>query len=263
MGLVITVANQKGGVGKTTTAVSLADFLAAAGSRVLVVDLDPQGNLTTSLGLEPASPPPVYLALLDPTRTPGLIGPARPYGLDILASGPDLAGAEAELLGLPDGRVRLRSALAQVKGGYDLVLVDCPPSLGILTVNGLAAADGVLVPVQCEFLALDGLASLSRTLSLVRAELNPGLMLTGVVLTMFDGRLGLSRQVVEEVRRFFPETFNTVIPRNVRLSEAPSFGRTIREYAPTSPGARAYEALALELMDRLLAKLTPKEAGRA
>jgi chromosome partitioning protein len=251
MGRVVVVVNQKGGVGKTTTAVNLAAYL-AVGSRVLLVDLDPQANATSSLGVDWRSVQrSVYDALMLNQPLESVIVPSVQPGLDLAPSAPALAGAQVELVGQPARDERFRRALAAVRDHYALIIVDCPPSLGLLTVNALVAADAVLVPVQCEYLALEGLGQLMETLDLVREGLNPRLQLLGIVLTMHDPRTNLSSQVIEEVRTHFPRaTFESVIPRSVRLSEAPSYGQPARTYDPASRGALAYAALAEELLKK-------------
>ncbi|MCX7624174.1 MAG: ParA family protein [Thermomicrobium sp.] len=250
---VIAVANQKGGVGKTTTAVQLAAYLAQGGYRTLLVDLDPQANATSSLGVDRrALEATVYEALLDPAESDGaLLAAVRP-GLDLLPSSGVLAGAEVELVAASRREYRLRDVLERLAPRYAVVLVDCPPSLGLLTVNALAAARSVLVPIQCEYLPLEGLAQLVTTLDLVKRRLNPSLDVLGVVLTMFDARTRLALEVVKEVRRAFgARVFRTVIPRTVRLAEAPSHGQTIFEYDPASRAAQAYRELGRELVERL------------
>ena len=244
------IVNQKGGVGKTTTAVNLAAGLALAGRPTLIVDLDPQGNATTGLGINKAGlHATVYHALVTGEPADKAIRDTAPLGLRILPSDIDLVGAEIELVGLERREYRLRTALAGVSGGYDYVIVDCPPSLGLLTINALVAADRVMVPLQCEFYALEGLAHLLKTVKLVRERLNPGLRVAGIVLTMFDGRTSLALQIRDEVQKYFPgEIFESVIPRNVRLTEAPSHGKPVMLHDLRSPGAVAYLELTREVL---------------
>ncbi len=260
MGRIYTLVNQKGGVGKTTTAINLAAALAQMGQRVLLVDLDPQANATSSLGMDKNKVAGgVYDALVDGASPRDHLLHSPQLKLALLPASPALAGAEVELVGMLAREMQLRQALAAIEANYDYVLVDCPPSLGLLTVNGLAAArDGVIVPVQCEYLALEGLGQLTHTLNRVRAALHPTLSIRGLVMTMFDSRISLAQQVVEEVRRHFPgKVFAAIIPRSVRLAEAPSHGVPISIYAPTSSGALAYQALAEEVLngDRLNAEV--------
>ena len=252
MGQTIACANQKGGVGKTTTVVNLGSYLAVAGERVLIIDLDPQGNATSGLGLDRNSiERSVYDAVIDGVQLGELIVSGPIDGLDVIPSAIALAGAEVELAPVEGRERRLRRLLSEVTEGYDYLLIDCPPSLGLLTVNALTAADSVLVPLQCEYYALEGLTQLLATLDLIRDHLNPALVMKGVVLTMFDGRTKLSADVAAEVRRHLgPYVFETIIPRNVRLSEAPSHGMPITQYSPESTGALAYAALAAELRRR-------------
>jgi chromosome partitioning protein len=251
--IVVGVANQKGGVGKTTTTVSLAAAVAQAGVRTLVVDLDPQGNATTGLGRRAEEgDPSSYGVLVEGLPVGDAVQRTEVELLDVLPSSLDLAGAEVELVPAFSRELRLRRALESVAERYDLILVDCPPSLGLLTINALVASDQVLVPIQCEYYALEGLGQLMRTVQLVGDNLNRDLELGGVVLTMYDGRTKLSQQVVDEVRAYFGEqAYETVIPRTVRLSEAPSFGQPITIFDPTSRGSRAYERLAHEVIARL------------
>jgi chromosome partitioning protein len=251
--IVVGVANQKGGVGKTTTTVSLAAALAQAGVRTLVVDLDPQGNATTGLGQRAEEgDPSSYGVLVEEMRVTDAVQSTEVDGLDVLPSSLDLAGAEVELVPAFSRELRLRRALEPVIDRYDVILIDCPPSLGLLTINALVAADQVLVPIQCEYYALEGLGQLMRTVQLVGDNLNRGLELGGVLLTMFDGRTKLAQQVVDEVRNYFgDQAYETIIPRTVRLSEAPSFGQPITVFDPSSRGARAYERLAHEVITRL------------
>ena len=249
----VCIANQKGGVGKTTTAISLAAGLAGFGARVLVVDLDPQGNASTGLGIRiEEGEPSTYGVLVDGDDPQAAVRATEIGGLWLLPSSLDLAGAEVELVPAFSREHRLERALERVAGRFDVVLVDCPPSLGLLTINALVASDEVLVPIQCEYYALEGLSQLLRTVELVSENLNRRLRVGGVALTMFDARTNLSQQVVEEVRDYFGElTYTTVIPRSVRLSEAPSFGQPITLYDPASRGARAYHRLAREVAERL------------
>lgn len=245
-------ANQKGGVAKTTTAVNLAAYLAQAGRRVLLIDTDPQGNATTSLGVDPRGlKVSLYNVLIEKTPIQQALTLTERVGLDLIPASTDLAGAEVEMARMMARERLLSRALQPLLPAYDYVLIDDPPSLGLLTINGLTAAHGVLIPVQCEYLALEGLSLLLGTIQQVREVLNDRLVLTGVLLTMYDSRTNLGQQVVEEVQNYFPDkVFRTIIPRNVRLSEAPSYGQTILSYAPGSPGALAYGALAAEFLQR-------------
>ena len=255
MTIIYALANQKGGVGKTTTAINLGACLARAGQHVLVIDVDPQGNATSSLGVDKhAVPLSTYDLLVRETPVAQVVQSTNHRRLDLIPAAPALAGATVELVNLPQREYRLQQALAGLEqaqdSAYDYVLIDCPPSLGLLTVNGLTAGgDGVIIPVQCEYLALEGLSQLARAIELVRRALNPDLRLRGLVMTMYDVRTTLSKQVVEEVRQHFPgQVFKAIIPRSVRLSEAPSYGEPIISYAPQSAGALAYAALAQELL---------------
>jgi chromosome partitioning protein len=253
MGLVLAVVNQKGGVGKTTTAVNLSASLAARERNVLLVDLDPQGNATSGLGIarEQGERPTVYHALLGEADARSAVMPTDVPHFFVLPSSADLVGAELELVSLEARESRLRTALDPLRDAYDYVLIDCPPSLGLLTVNALVAADRVLVPLQCEYYALEGLGSLLRTVDLVKASLKPALEIEGVVLTMFDARNNLARQVMNDVRANLPgQVYETVIPRNVRLSEAPSHGRPALLYDIESKGAQSYLQLAAEMLRR-------------
>jgi chromosome partitioning protein len=246
---VIAVANQKGGVGKTTTAVNLSAALVQRDLKVLLIDLDPQGNATSALWLWGTPPPHLYSALIEEQPLPDAVRVCK-EGVAVAPSSSALAGAEVEMVGLLARESRLGQAIALLARDYDYIFIDCPPSLGLLTLNGLTAADEVLVPVQCEYLALEGLGLLTKTVERVQRLLNPGLRLAHLLLTMYDSRTHLSREVVSEVRRHFPRTFRVVIPRNIRLSEAPSHGESIFRYAPSSPGAIAYAEAAAELLDR-------------
>jgi len=250
MGRIYSLANQKGGVGKTTTAVNLGAYLAHCGKRVLLVDTDPQANATSSLGVDKnALARSVYDVLIGAESATTLTLVTACMGLDLLPSSPALAGAEVELLHVIGRETRLRHVLRQVSPRYDYVLIDTPPSLGMLTVNALTASDGVLIPIQCEYLPLEGLAQLLHTIELIRERLNPELIVRGLILTMYDRRTNLARQVVQEIHDHFPTTvFQSVIPRNVKLSEAPSYGEPILTYAPDSPGGMAYEALCQEIL---------------
>ena len=250
MGRIYSLANQKGGVGKTTTAVNLGAYLANCGKRVLLVDTDPQANATSSLGVDKnALARSVYDVLIGAESASSLTLVTACMGLDLLPSSPALAGAEVELLHVIGRETRLRHALRQVSPRYDYVLIDTPPSLGMLTVNALTASDGVLIPIQCEYLPLEGLAQLLHTIELIRERLNPELIVRGLILTMYERRTNLARQVVQEIHDHFPTTvFQAVIPRNVKLSEAPSYGEPILTYAPDSPGGVAYEALCQEIL---------------
>jgi chromosome partitioning protein len=251
MGRILAITNQKGGVGKTTTAVNLGASLAVAERRVLIVDIDPQGNATSGLGVRKrADMLTVYDVLVDGKPVEACVQRGIHFpSLDLLPSNRDLVGAEIELVGRPDREHILSRALEEVREAYDFILVDCPPSLGLLTLNTLTAADAVLIPIQCEFYALEGLSQLLGTIRLVQKGLNPELEIDGVLLTMFDRRLNLSRQVADEAREYFgSRVFTSAIPRNVRLAEAPSFGQPIATYDVLSPGAQAYLALAEELL---------------
>jgi chromosome partitioning protein len=256
VGRVIAIANQKGGVGKTTTTVNLAASLAVAEQRVLLVDGDPQGNATSGIGLAgDRFSATVYECLLgESTPSQAIVRGVQFRHLDVLAATPDLAGAEVELVDREDRDHAMRRALDQVSGDYDYVLIDCPPSLGLITLNMIAAADGLLIPLQCEYYALEGLSQLLNTVSLVQRGINPGLVIDGVLLTMYDARLNLSRQVASDAREFFGDkVFETLIPRNIRLAEAPSFGKPIIVYDVASVGAQAYMSVARELIARTLA----------
>ena len=248
MGRTIAIANQKGGVGKTTTAINLAASLAAAERRILLVDLDPQSNTTKGLGLT-AEQGSSYDALVGETPFADILQPTHLETLQIAPANRDLTGAEVELLGVDGREFRLKEALAPLRGRYEHIFLDCPPSLGMLTLNALVAAEGVLVPVQCEYLALEGLSDLMESMRRVQAAFNTHLKLDGILLTMYDDRVNLARQVAEDIRHHFGESvYETVIPRNVRLGEAPSFGMPVIKYDIHSKGAEAYLNLAREYL---------------
>ncbi len=251
MGTIYAIANQKGGVGKTTTAVNVAACIAAAGYETLVVDVDPQGNATVGLGVERDDGPGVYEVLSGEVAARTAVRPTPVERLSILTSSPDLAGAAVELPRLPGSETRLRTALAPLREDFAFILLDCPPSLGPLTVNALVAAERVIVPVQTEYFALEGLAGLLDTLSLIQRELNPRLTVAGMLLTMHDARTKLAQDVEREVREHFPAlVFDTVIPRNVRLGEAPSYGVPVIHHDPHCAGSEAYFELAKEVAAR-------------
>jgi chromosome partitioning protein len=252
MAHIISVVNQKGGVGKTTTALNLAAFLASAGKFILLVDLDPQANATSGVGIDhKALPAGVYEGLVGSHSLRNLIHPTAHEGLSILPATQALAGASVELVNMEEREHFLRKALLEVRNDYDYIFIDNPPSLGMLTINGLVAADSVLIPVQAEYFALEGLSQLLNTVNLVRDNIKPDLDVMGAVITMYDGRTRLSKEVLEELYRYFPDKiFRSVIPRSIRLAEAPSFGKTILGYDPASKAAKSYERLAREFLLR-------------
>ena len=251
MGKIIAVVNQKGGVGKTTTAVNLTAALTELGKKVLLCDFDPQANASSGLGIEKRKiKKTVYDIIINEAPVKEAVVSTK-YG-DVLPSSADLAGAGIELVGMPDTNYRLQKALNTIKEEYDAIFIDCPPSLELLTLNGLSAADSILVPVQCEYYALEGLSDLMATLRMVKKRINPGLEIFGVALTMFDGRTNFSTQVAQEVRKHFPgKVFASVIPRNIRLAEAPSHGIPVTAYDRSSRGAQSYRAMAEEIIKKL------------
>ena len=252
MARIIAIANQQGGVGKTTTAVNLSAALARLGEKVLLLDIDPQGNATSGIGLSKKEIKAcIYDALINGIPLERVVVPSRWENLYVVPATIQLAGAEIELVPTVSREVKLKEALAPIKNDYSIILIDCPPSLGLLTINALTAASGVLIPIQCEYYALEGLGQLMNTINLVRRHLNEELQIEGVLLTMYDPRTNLSEQVAEEVREYFKEkVYRTIIPRNVRLSEAPSHGLHILEYDPRSKGAEVYLSLAEEVRNR-------------
>ncbi len=255
MARVISIANQKGGVGKTTTAVNLSACIAQRGKRVLLIDADPQGNATSGLGIESHTEKSVYNVLVDDMDIAETILPTMIKKLEICPANINLAGAEIELVSMVSRENRLKEALTKIRDEYDYIFIDCPPSLGLITLNAFTASDSVLVPIQCEYYALEGLGQLINTIKLVQRHLNPELVIEGVILTMFDARTNLSTQVSREVEKYFGDkVFQTIIPRNIRLSEAPSHGLPITLYDDESKGAETYKKLAKELI-----KLTEKE----
>ena len=251
LGKIIAVTNQKGGVGKTTTAVNLSACMAERGKRVLLVDIDPQGNATSGLGKSGEGAATVYDVLIGNSDAAAAVVDTGFGPLRLIPTAIELAGAEIELVGMEDREKLLKAALEPLRAEYDYIFIDCPPSLSLLTLNALAAADSVLIPIQCEYYALEGVGQLVNTIKLIRRRLNPGLAVEGILLTMYDGRTNLCAQVVQEVRTHFrDEAFATMIPRNVRLSEAPSYGLPIHLYDARCSGARAYGELADELLER-------------
>lgn len=248
---ILAIANQKGGVAKTTTAVNLGTCLAASGKKVLIVDIDPQGNATSGLGVERSSLENcIYDILINNVSADNVIIETGIENLLCIPATIQLAGAEIELVSVVTRESKLKKALSPAAGSYDYIIIDCPPSLGLLTLNALTAADGVIIPIQCEYYALEGLGQLMNTIQLVQKHLNKKLAIEGVLLTLFDGRTKLSGQVAEEVRNYFKnKVYSTVIPRNVRLSEAPSYGKPITKYDPRSKGAKLYEEFAKEVIE--------------
>lgn len=250
--MIITIANQKGGVAKTTTAVNLSACLAGLGKKILLVDIDPQGNATSGLGISRLQGGRcIYDCLINGMPVTSIIVKTEIDGLDVAPATIQLAGAEVELVSAVSRELKLKRVLRPIKEEYDFIIIDCPPSLGLLTLNAMTAADRLLIPIQCEYYALEGLSQLMNTVALVKKHLNPGLEIEGAVLTMFDARTNLSIQVVEEVKKYFKDkVFRSIIPRNVRLSEAPSYGQPITLYDPKSKGAEQYQELAKEVVER-------------
>lgn len=251
MGKTIVIANQKGGVGKTTTAINLSAVLASLGNKVLLIDADPQGNATSGLGISKNLDKSLYNVLISDIKISEVMLKTNIINLSICPSNIDLAGAEVELVSLMSREHRLKNKIEEIKDSFDFIFVDCPPSLGLITLNALTAADSVLIPIQCEYYALEGLTQLSNTIGLVKQYLNPKLSIEGAVLTMYDSRTKLSNEVVSEVINYFKQNvFKTIIPRNIKLSEAPSYGQAINEYDETSKGAKAYIDLAKEVINK-------------
>lgn len=251
MGRVISIANQKGGVGKTTTSINISTILAKKGKKVLLIDADPQGNATSGIGIEKKTEKSIYDVIIEETKIEEVVLETQVKNLKICPSNINLAGAEVELVSMMSREYRLKERIEEEKENYDYIIIDCPPSLGLITLNAFTASDSVLIPVQCEYYALEGLEQLMNTVNLVKKHLNKELELEGAVLTMYDARTNLSNQVVKEVKNYFEDqVYKTVIPRNVRLSEAPSFGMPISLYDPKSKGAKCYDKLVKEILKK-------------